>query len=423
MAPSFETVNQVSVSYAPGDTTDGVDCRQSRPDSIVSGHGGYSDQAYGTMQPVRGLEAMRGFSWDRPHYYLPMWYSHNWQTIRNAVWMSWVNKVEGILYTPELDFELNGDMSMGASSENRTIFEIAEINRRMAKVGDVMRQLPKTLSPVAVLQSHRQFAYDVAAIAAGKLKGTGAGGDYDSPHREWVTQCYFAAMETGIVPNWIEEVEVELKGAAFLSQWKVVFCPGLMTATPKLTKALTDYVAAGGKLIQFKEDKLRIAGAIAIGHTQLRQLAPLLDEAAGGTAPVQQGHGPRRSEVDRRDDPGDRHEPARLGRQAPLRQQQQGRLRRAPQGRQGHVPADGQQRTGCVQPARRQARASPRGDRGDRPGRRRRVRPVRRRQGRGDRRQGGPATAGRGRRLLAAPAGRAGRDRRPGSACLACYAL
>ncbi|MGB2824281.1 MAG: hypothetical protein WBF17_25125, partial [Phycisphaerae bacterium] len=267
VAPSFETVNQVSVSYAPGDTTDGVDCRQSRAYSLISGHGGYSDQAYGTMQPVRGLEAMRGFSWDLPHYYLPMWYAHNWQTIRNAVWMSWVNKVEGILYTPELDFELNGDMGIASSSENRTIFEIAEVNRRMAKVGDVMRQLPKTLSPVAVLHSHRQFAYDVAAVAAGKLKGTGSGGDYDSPHREWVTQCYFATMETGIVPNWIEEAEVELKGAKFLSQWRVIFCPGLMTATPKLTKALTDYVAAGGKLIQFKEDKLRIGGAIAIGHT------------------------------------------------------------------------------------------------------------------------------------------------------------
>jgi hypothetical protein len=34
---------------------------------------------------ARGLEAMRGFGWDVPHYYLPMWYPHNWQTIRNAV--------------------------------------------------------------------------------------------------------------------------------------------------------------------------------------------------------------------------------------------------------------------------------------------------------------------------------------------------
>jgi hypothetical protein len=267
VAPSFETVNQVSDSYAPGDITDGVDCRQNRPYTIVSGHGGYSDQAYGTMQPVRGLEAMRGFGWDVPHYYLPMWYPHNWQTIRNAVWMSWVNKVEGMLYTPDLDFELNGDMDVSSSSENRAIFEIAEINRRMAKVGDVMRQLPKTLSPVAVLHSHRQFAYDVAAVAAGKLQGAGGSPDYDSPHREWVTQCYFAAMDTGIVPNWIEEAEVELKGAKFLSPWRVILCPGLLTATPALTKALTDYVAGGGRLIQFRADKLRIPGATVIDHT------------------------------------------------------------------------------------------------------------------------------------------------------------
>jgi hypothetical protein len=266
VTPPFQTVNQVSSSYAPGDVTDGVDCRQNRAYTIVSGHGGYSDQTYGTMQPVRGLEAMRGFGWDSPHYYLPMWYPHNWQTIRNAVWMSWASKVEGMLYTPDMDFELNGDMDVSSAAENRTIFEIAEVNRRMAMVGDVMRQLPKTLSPVATLSSHRQFAYDIAAVAAGTLRGVGGGGDYDSPHREWVSQCYFAAMDAGFMPNWVEECEVELKGGKFLSQWKVIFCPGLMKATPALAKALEDFVAGGGKLIQFKEDKLQIAGAVAIDH-------------------------------------------------------------------------------------------------------------------------------------------------------------
>ena len=264
VVPQFTTINQVSSSYAPGDITDGVDVRQNRPYRVVCGHGGYSDQPYGGMQPVRSMEAMRGFGWDKPHYYLPMWYSHSWGSIRNSVWMSWASKLEGMLYTPDMDFELNNDLGM-AKWQNPTIFEIAEVNRRLAMVGGVMNQLPKTLSPVAILMSARQMAKDIAdGNADGPIPDIPP--MYYSPHRSAVDQTFFRVMETGMIPNWIEEVEVTEKGAAFLQQWKVIYCPRLSTLTPTMRTALETYIANGGKFVQMKGDALLLNGAIVADY-------------------------------------------------------------------------------------------------------------------------------------------------------------
>ncbi|HUT59463.1 MAG TPA: hypothetical protein VNA25_16560, partial [Phycisphaerae bacterium] len=262
--PDFITINQVSSSYAPSDTTDGVDSRQARPYDVVCGHGGYSDQPFGKFTPVRSCEAMWGWTWDKPHYYLPMWYTHDWASMRNEVWMSLSTKLDGLLYTPEQDFGMNNDKAPGFNGSN-TILEIAEINRRVALIGDVMRQLKKSLSPVAVLHSHRQMAWDIATVNA---DGPAAGAPfYASPHREAVDQCFFRTMETGIVPNYTDEGEAEVKGAAFLKQWKVIYCPRLAYAAPAFRKALEGYIAAGGKLVQCKDDKLKLAGATVVDHS------------------------------------------------------------------------------------------------------------------------------------------------------------
>jgi hypothetical protein len=262
-APSMATINQVSSSYAPADTTDGVDSRQNRPYRIVSGHGGYSDQPFGTMQPVRSSEADQGFTRDRPHYFLPMWYTHTWSTMRNAVWMSFASKLDGILYTPEQDFGL--DNSTCGYDGTHTVFEIAEINRRLALVGAAIRQVPKTPAPVAVLHSHRQFAHDVATYNTPKLHTIGAP-QYVSPHRNAVDACFFRIMEQGIIPNWLDEVEAAEKGASFLKQWKAILCPRLATVSPAFRAALEKYIAGGGKLIQFKGDKLLLPGSIVADH-------------------------------------------------------------------------------------------------------------------------------------------------------------
>ncbi|MBI4023547.1 MAG: hypothetical protein HY360_01110 [Verrucomicrobia bacterium] len=264
VAPQLGTVNQVSSSYAPHDATDGVDSRQNRPYEILSGHGQYSDLPFGTLQPLRGAEGNRGFSWDKPHYYLPMWYTHTWATIRAAVWISWVSKLEGMLYTPEQDFGLNNGPCGYFGSD--TIFEIAEINRRLAMVGGVMNQLPQTLAPVAVMQSHTQVAWDIATLNHPQLTKSGSP-PYASTHRDAVNACFFRLLDAGMIPNTVDEVETIEKGAEFLKQWKVIFCPALTIATPKFRKALEDYVAAGGKLIQFKGDKLMISGSIVADHT------------------------------------------------------------------------------------------------------------------------------------------------------------
>ncbi len=261
--PRFATINQVSSSYAPGGTTDGVDSRQNRPYRIVSGHGGYSDLPFGTMQPVRSAEAYRGYVWDRPHYFLPMWYTHTWATMRNAVWMSFATKLDGIMYTPEQDFGLNNDRH--GYDGTHTVFEIAEINRRLAVVGDLIRQVPKTPAPVAVLHSHRQYAHDIATYNSPKLHTVGSP-QYVSPHHNAVDACFFRVMEQGIIPNWIDEVEAAEKGAPFLKQWRVILCPRLATAAPGFREALEKYIAAGGKLIQFKGDKLILKGSIVADH-------------------------------------------------------------------------------------------------------------------------------------------------------------
>jgi hypothetical protein len=263
VAPWLKTINQPSSSYAPADTTDGVDSRQNRPYAIVSGHGGYSDLPFGTMQPVRSAEAYQGFTRDRPHYFLPMWYTHTWASMRNAVWMAWTTKLDGILYTPEQDFGL--DNSGRGYDGTNTIFEIAEINRRLTLVGDALRHVPKTPAPVAVLHSHRQAAHDVATYNTPELHKPGAP-QYFSPHNSAVDACFFRVMEQGFAPNWIDESEATAEGAKFLKQWKVILCPRLATASPTFRKVLEDYIAAGGKLVQFKGDKLLLKGSIVAEH-------------------------------------------------------------------------------------------------------------------------------------------------------------
>src|SRR5262249_24757193 len=89
---------------------------------------------------------------------------------------------------------------------------------------------------------------------------------YVSPHRNAVDACFFRVMEQGMAPDWIDEAEAVAEGPKFLKAWKVIFCPRLATAEPAFRKALESYAAAGGKLIQFKGDKLLLKGSIVVDH-------------------------------------------------------------------------------------------------------------------------------------------------------------
>ncbi|MBA3847875.1 MAG: hypothetical protein H0X45_14700, partial [Planctomycetes bacterium] len=260
--PDFVTLNQVSSSYAPGDTTDGVDSRQNRAYDVLSGHGGYPDQFNGTLQPVMSAEAFQGFSRGKPHYFLPMWGMYRWSQMRNFVWLSWTTKLEGIMYDPNQAFAFRLDGGEGNFWQNSdVVLDIAEINRRLALVGGVMNQLPKTLAPMAVLHSDRQFAHDVASLNHPEVQKEGTP-QYGSPHSKAVSQCFMHCVHaTGTIPNWIDEVEASEKGAAFLQQWRVIYCPLLANAKPAFLKALAGYVAGGGTLVQFADDPLQIPGA------------------------------------------------------------------------------------------------------------------------------------------------------------------
>src|SRR5207302_3278988 len=132
--------------------------------------------------------------------------------------------------------------------------------RRLALVGGLMDQIHKTLAPVAVVHSHTQFAHDIATLNSPSLHKIGAP-QYASPHRNAVDASFFRVMETGLAPNWIDEFEATEGGVAFLGEWKVLLCPRLAHVTPAFRKALEDYAARGGKLIQFKGDKLLLKGS------------------------------------------------------------------------------------------------------------------------------------------------------------------
>ena len=147
----------------------------------------------------------------------------------------------------------------GGYDGTNTVFEIAEINRRLALVGDVMRD-PQDAVAIAVLHSTHQDAWDIATLNSPKIHTPGARRPTPaSPGGRGL--LLLPGDGKGMVPNWIDEVEATEKGADFLKQWKVIMCPRLTTATPAFRKVLEGYVAAGGKLIQFKGDALTIREA------------------------------------------------------------------------------------------------------------------------------------------------------------------
>ena len=289
--PSFTTINLQMSGTMPSHTIDGLDSRENRPFSIIMTADWARQASSASIYTVRSAESSYGFSWDKPHYMLPVWGTPNWAEMRQGVWLPWTTGVEGIVYPPEMDFDLDG-MRYGYNGAH-TVFEIAELNRRLARIGGVMAQLPKTPSPVAVLHSSREVAWEVTQLSRDTI--VPGHSIYVDIHPLLVQRCFYRAVDAGIVPNWVDEYEATQKGPEFLKQWKVIYCPGLMTATPEFRKLLTDYVAAGGKLIQYKTDAVKIPGAIvadypyATGHDYVGehegQFADKLKRMLGPDAP------------------------------------------------------------------------------------------------------------------------------------------
>ncbi|MGO8997756.1 MAG: WD40 repeat domain-containing protein [Polyangiaceae bacterium] len=254
----FLTINQLASSYSSGNVTDGVDSRMNRPYRVLSGHGGYSDWA-GSWGPIISARSYDGWAWDRPHYFLPMWGSWDYARMRQEVWLPWSTKLEGIQYDPNHYWSLSGTYKDAIA-----VLEIAEVNRRMALVGDIMRRMPRTRAPVAVLMSHTQYAWDVATENQ-STKGSQFQ-VYASAHHNAAAMTMWRVMSTGMSPNWIDEYEVVEKGVDFLKSWRVVYCPGLALAKPELRRILDGYVASGGTLVQGKDDALHIPGAVRTAY-------------------------------------------------------------------------------------------------------------------------------------------------------------
>ena len=267
---AFTTINQVASSYAAGVVTDGIDNRMNRPYQVVNGHGGYSEM--GSWAPVISARGYDGWSWDKPHYASSRCGERlDYARMRQEVWLPWSLKLEGIEYDPNHDWALTG-----SHLDATAVLEIAEVNRRLALVGDVLRRMPRTLPPAAVLLSHTQFAHDLAtAYRPGMPDGNAA---YGSAHRAQIKATMWRAMSAGMAPSWIDEYEAVEKGAPFLSQWKVIYCPGLAVARPAFRKALEAYVAGGGKLVQGAADPLQISGALRVVYAY-----------AGGDPPPEEG--------------------------------------------------------------------------------------------------------------------------------------
>jgi hypothetical protein len=213
-----------------------------------------------------------------------MWYTMGWARMRNSVWASWITKVEGMLYPPEHEFGLRN--THNGYQGSHTVFEIAEINRRLAMVGGVMTKLKKSLVPVAVMQSHTQGAWDTATENHPKVTPIGSP-PYTGKHRDAVQAAFFRVCETGMVPNIVDEFEAVERGTPFLQQWKVIFCPALTYATPAFKKTLEQYVAGGGTLVQFKGDTLIIPGSTVVDHTFGNNTQYWLEQVAGVKDPIQ----------------------------------------------------------------------------------------------------------------------------------------
>ena len=259
---AFATTNEQMSGTMPGHAQDGLDTRENRPFPIIMSHDWVRTETVSSFRTLLTAEAFRGFSWEKPHYLIPGWGTPNPAQMRHAVWLPMVSKLEGIAYPPELDFGL--DNARYGYYGTQTVFEIAEINRRLALLGGVMTQLPKTRTPVAVLQSSRQTAWDVARLSRDSL--TGGHAIYVVVHPWLVQRCFYRCVDAGVVPNYLDEIEAVTKGVNFLLQWSLIYCPGLHTATPAFRQLLTDYTAAGGKLVQYKSDTLRIPGAIIVDY-------------------------------------------------------------------------------------------------------------------------------------------------------------
>ena len=104
----FTTINQMASSYSPGNVIDGVDTRMELPYRVVSGHGGYSDWA-GSWGAVISAESNHGWTWDKPHYYLPMWSVFDYPQMRQETFLPWSIKLEGMQYDPNHDWSLAGN--------------------------------------------------------------------------------------------------------------------------------------------------------------------------------------------------------------------------------------------------------------------------------------------------------------------------
>jgi hypothetical protein len=204
-------------------------------------------------------ESSHGWAWNKPHIYLPMWMTGDATRMRQEAFLPWSTKQEGIMIDPNHDWTLGGSWA-----DVNALIELSEVNRRMAMVGDLMEKLPRSLSSVAVLQSSRQYAADLINANYPNLQTEGP---YQSTSTARLKFTAERIMATGRMPNWIDESEATAKGVDFLKQWKVIYCPGLTTATPAFKKAIADYIAVGGKFIQNQDDSLQIPGAIVKNYS------------------------------------------------------------------------------------------------------------------------------------------------------------
>ena len=74
-------------------------------------------------------------------------------------------------------------------------------------------------------------------------------------------------MATGRMPNWLDESGDQRKRRGLPQAVESdLLRPGLSVATPDFTKAVTGFIAAGGKFVQNKDDKLQFPGAVIANY-------------------------------------------------------------------------------------------------------------------------------------------------------------
>ncbi|MFM8984485.1 MAG: hypothetical protein ACKONH_00235 [Planctomycetia bacterium] len=221
-----------------------------RPLPVVSGHGGYHDLAGGYLCPSYFLEFGRIREWDKPCWYLPLWYEDSpSEVFRMEQYLSFMTNVQGMAIPPGIAVE---DPHKQAHGDG-----VIESNRLMLRLGTIFTTMPVERHEVAVLYAMSQ---NVKAMVESKDMNNAQ----DFPGQiERLLQLYVVGKMAHI--PLMPVVEEDVLDGTLAANHRAVVITGVDVLEPRVVRALEDWIKAGGRVILADECQVQIAGAVKLG--------------------------------------------------------------------------------------------------------------------------------------------------------------